>query len=43
MCISLPPYCTYTQSFKFVSVVLPEVSFDEKALLSNHPVSHPHN
>jgi len=40
MGITLPPYCTYTQSFNFRPVAVPEISFDEKTLLRNHPHCH---
>ena len=33
MGVNLSPYSSYKQSFNFRSVVLPEISLDEKALL----------
>jgi len=39
--ISIPPYYTCMQSSNFTSVIFPTTSFDEKALLSNHPPTHP--
>jgi len=34
MCINLPSYSTYMQSFNFRSLVLPQTLFDKKALLT---------
>jgi len=40
--ISLPNYCTYSQSFNFTATALPEISLDEKVLLiMTQPPSHP--
>jgi len=38
--INLPPYSNYIQSFNFSSVVLPEISFEEKSAPYNGPSSH---
>jgi len=30
--IRIPPYCTYMQSFNFISVAFPEISLDKKSV-----------
>jgi len=34
-------YSTYKQSFDFRPVVFLEISFDEKSVTHNHPLTHP--
>jgi len=37
--VSLPPCSAYMQSFNFRSVVLPEISFDEKSVSVSQPAT----
>ena len=42
MGVRLPPYSTAMQSYNFRSIVLPDISFDEKTLLTiARPPTHP--